>query len=416
MKNRYYSCFTLLEVLIVISILAVLASVSFIAINPYEQIKKSRDSRRLFDLRSLDTAIGIYESQVLNSSTGSSTKIYLSLADSSSDCSSYSLPPAPVGYTYSCVSNDNLYRTDGYGWVPINFNGLPSGSPISKLPIDPLNNQQYYYTYVTGGSHQLTSLLESIDNNVSVHAVNDGGWMPGVFEVGNDLSLGPFTRDNGLVGYWTLDEGSGTVINDYSGQGNNGSKSNGSWESEPTCANSNCLGTAINGLMDTVTINDPTSGVLDFSDSESFSVSFWIETGAHEFVYSYWLNKGGSAAIAGYSVYINNVGVAVFSYADGNGSGTDFVQTTTNLIDSGKHMITFVVDREVNKIFAYTNGILEGTDVSIAEGSAKDSTSSLKFGETNTASSEAVGVVDDLRIYNRALTAEEIKAIYNFAN
>ena len=45
--------------------------------------------------------------------------------------------------------------------------------------------------------------------------------MPGVFETGTDLKLGPFTRDNGLVGYWSFDETSGTLY-DYSGYNNNG--------------------------------------------------------------------------------------------------------------------------------------------------------------------------------------------------
>ncbi len=91
--RKFTTGFTLLELLIVIGILAVLASVTFIAINPAEQLKKTRDSRRLADLKSLDKAVSIYESQAMNSVTGSSTKIYLSLPDTSSTCASYSLPP-----------------------------------------------------------------------------------------------------------------------------------------------------------------------------------------------------------------------------------------------------------------------------------------------------------------------------------
>src|SRR5690349_21380083 len=52
--------FTLLELLIVITIIAVLSVILIVALNPTETLKKSRDTQRLADLASLKTAIGIY--------------------------------------------------------------------------------------------------------------------------------------------------------------------------------------------------------------------------------------------------------------------------------------------------------------------------------------------------------------------
>ena len=58
--------FTLLELLIVIAILAILASVTFVALNPAELLKKSRDAQRLADLAWVQTAINSY---IANTST-----------------------------------------------------------------------------------------------------------------------------------------------------------------------------------------------------------------------------------------------------------------------------------------------------------------------------------------------------------
>jgi len=102
--------FTLIELLIVIAILAVLASVTIIAINPVEIFKRTRDSQRITELKSLNDALNIYETLTMGSITGSTTTVYLSLPDTNSNCSSYSLPTLPTGYSYHCVTADNLTK------------------------------------------------------------------------------------------------------------------------------------------------------------------------------------------------------------------------------------------------------------------------------------------------------------------
>lgn len=49
--------FTLLELLIVIAILAVLASVTVIVINPAELLARARDSQRMGDIAAINTAL-----------------------------------------------------------------------------------------------------------------------------------------------------------------------------------------------------------------------------------------------------------------------------------------------------------------------------------------------------------------------
>ena len=116
----------------------------------------------------------------------------------------WDLPSPPIGWAYHCVPSSSSTRVDGTGWIPVNLTLLSSGSPLSKLPIDPTNTTSsgLYYTYVSGGSYALSSALESQKYLVST-ASQDQGYDPGRYEIGSDLSL--IGRCEGLVGWWPLD-------------------------------------------------------------------------------------------------------------------------------------------------------------------------------------------------------------------
>ncbi|MDP1706479.1 MAG: type II secretion system protein [bacterium] len=133
------SSFTLIELLVVIAILAVLSVAVVFIINPSDIIKQSRDTNRLTDLNNLNKALGIFDVTNPNDFTGTSSVVYVSLPDTSAVCANLSLPALPAGYTYNCVTSSTLTKTDGTGWIPINFASTSYGSPIQRLPVDPVN-------------------------------------------------------------------------------------------------------------------------------------------------------------------------------------------------------------------------------------------------------------------------------------
>jgi prepilin-type N-terminal cleavage/methylation domain-containing protein len=57
MKKKYLRGFTLIELLIVIVIIATLAIVVFVALNPAQRFKDARDARRVTDVETILTAI-----------------------------------------------------------------------------------------------------------------------------------------------------------------------------------------------------------------------------------------------------------------------------------------------------------------------------------------------------------------------
>ena len=129
---------------------------------------------------------------------GDLNTVYISLLDDSSDCSSYSavIPPLASPWGYACVSASNLRNVDGSGWIPVDFTNLAISSPLSNLPVDPVNGIRsgdglYYYVYVPGW--ELIANMESkkfeFGGGDDIEST-DGGDQPHLYEVG-ELTSAP---------------------------------------------------------------------------------------------------------------------------------------------------------------------------------------------------------------------------------
>ena len=134
--------FTLLELLIVIGILAILGTAIVIVLRPTEFNRQSRDSIRTQDLTALRGALDLieFEGKLLKKVVSDpDTIVYVSIPDTDSSCLNIGLPPLPSGWQYRCVTEANLRKVDGNGWVPVDFTKLSTRSPLTKLPVDPVN-------------------------------------------------------------------------------------------------------------------------------------------------------------------------------------------------------------------------------------------------------------------------------------
>lgn len=124
-------------------------------LKPAELLNSSKDVKRMSELGTINKAIALYLFDE-GSSFGSSSKIYISLPDNNSNCSSYpNLPTSTPPYTYNCQPESTYKNTNSTGWIPINFNSISQGSPFSSLPTDPSNDDDngVYFTY-TPEPHQ----------------------------------------------------------------------------------------------------------------------------------------------------------------------------------------------------------------------------------------------------------------------
>src|SRR4030042_5775961 len=244
--------FTLIEWVLVIGILAILAVVVVVVLNPAEWLRQSRDSNRISDLQTINSALGYYLSDG-GSSFGVGNTVYVSIPDSDSGCVNLGLPALPAGWSYKCATSANFRKVDSNGWIPVNLTSVSFGSPLDTLPVDPINTTSSgnYYAYTPGGSWELNGFLESGKYRNS-SASNQ--YLPGIVKIGTDLNLSPIANTTGLVGYWKFDEGSGTTATDSSGNGNTGAW-NGTGSRWATGKVGSYAG-QFNGIDDHITAND----------------------------------------------------------------------------------------------------------------------------------------------------------------
>jgi len=156
-------------------------------------MRRARDGKRITDIKSVNDSINLFKVDE-GTAFGATNTVYISVPDTASDCSGLSLPSIPVDWDYYCVTSANTRNIDGTGWVPIDFSSISSGSPLSKLPIDPVNTDtdELYYSYVTdasGGNWEFNIELQSVQQ--STREASDGGDNASKFEIGSDLTLAP---------------------------------------------------------------------------------------------------------------------------------------------------------------------------------------------------------------------------------
>ncbi|GIW65231.1 MAG: hypothetical protein KatS3mg093_210 [Candidatus Parcubacteria bacterium] len=398
--------FSLIEILVVLGIMAILFSGFFYFWNSTQSFKKVRDSRRISDLQVIDAAIKNLLASSFNFNLGEENVIYISLPDASSTCGNYNLNKVYSPFSYRCQTITNYLRVDGNGWLPINFSSS-SVIVLSSLPKDPLNNSEYFYAYlVKNGRYKLTARFE--DQYFIKKMTEDGGLEPTLYELGSDLRLP--SPHSGLVLYLPFNEGTGTIAYDYSGYNNNGILYSGSsvCSDPPTtgCPQwvSGKVGKALNfdGVDDYIWLGDPESLKV-----YKFTLTGWLKTIAgtsFQQIYR-WRRYGiaiGAPVIGGIS---GRGGVGFYN------SAAMFykVETKTGINDGNSHFLVGTYDKSALKIYLdgnLNNQLSIPAEIYYAPGGAaigRDGDYSIYYFN---------GLIDEVRVYNRALSDQEIKAIY----
>ncbi len=396
------SAFTLIELLIVVAVIAILAVVVVLVINPTELLRQARDANRVSDMNTLNKAVSLYyQSAMDNPSTmfmGTSSVIYLSVPDpaatstAGSDCSSLGLSPAPVGYAYHCAASSTYTRTNGTGWVPINFTSYVTGSVLSRLPTDPVNttSTNLYYTYETDGvgGFKVATFFES-QKDAPLMATDNGN-DPELYERGSNLAL---AAGRGLIGYWPMDEGSGSVANDLSGGNGNLSISGWTWLSGSNCKINGCLG---NGSGTAAAAASPTFNAM--GSQNAFSIAGWMHIasfGGQRFM------SDGSWCNPGRWLYYGTV------FGVTNAAGCSG-QLMTSVIMPTNTWTYFTGTFDGATVKAYINGALY-SQRSVTGVALTTSSQQFLLNEMSTNGD----LFDDLRLYDRALSPAEIQEMYN---
>ena len=401
MRRNSIKSFTLVELLIVIAILAVLAAAVVLVLNPAELIAQSRDTQRITDVNMVKKAVDLF---ILDNSTvslGASQKIYISISDTSATCANITgLPVLPAGWSYSCVTAANLRNINGTGWIPLDFTQVKGGSPIPYLPIDPQNDQTLtkYYQYIPGtNTFELTALMES--EKQAKAAAKDGGIDPGRLEVGSSVSL--WKSASGIAAYWDFEEGSGTVLTDKSDSGNNGT-----WSGTGTYYSTGKVGGYAGSFISQNFADIPDSSSLN--SANALSLVAWI--------------KLVNASATGYVITKNTTGTADIQYDIlhygtekdlnmGLNNSAARCRSATNVITDNNRWYHIATIFDGVKIYLYVDGQQVGLCNYVTP--ITQTTHTVSLGRRKPNDVHLGGDIDEMMIYNRALTAEEVQAIYN---
>jgi hypothetical protein len=240
------------------------------------------------------------------------------------------------------------------------------------------------------------------DGNYSVVVSNDFGSVEsGVVEILVNNS----TLMNDLVGWWKFDETNGTVAYDSSGNGNDGNLTNGpTWtdgkiggalslnnsNSEVNCGNDSSL--ELSGEITLACWINPNSGAEN-------SKIFGKTDNGQENGYSINWDKDYESMIQGGGVQHINGGYDWREW--GNGSVGFATNTWYHIVYMKKNSIEY----------AYVNAVR--VNQWLVKRNIPTNNADFKIGYSEDAASGFKGLIDDVRIYDRALSASEVQALYN---
>lgn len=230
--------------------------------------------------------------------------------------------------------------------------------------------------------------------------------------------------DSSLVGYWDMETLSGTLLKDMSGKGNNGTCYNsgsivscGTGGSGPQFTNGafNTTGRAMNfdGVDDWIDVGTGSSLNVTGNQMTVFViVSPIVEgTGSYDIIgrHSGQSDAQGTMVITSnrltsYQSTLSATGAAVW-----NGIGI----TNHNLPVTGKYVFAFTYDGSKGTVSDLTNGKQESVNFT---GNLVSRTGRTLIGKyvslTNAMLEMYKGSIDEVRIYNRALTPGELQGLY----
>ncbi len=269
---------------------------------------------------------------------------------------------APLAVTFSSAgSSDPDGTTLTYAW---NFG---DGSAVSTAA-------NPSHTYSSSGVYSAVLTVSDGTNNVSA--------TPIAISVANGAS--------GLVAAYGFEEGSGTTLNDLSGNGNTGTATGATWT---TGEFGNAL--SFNGSSSMVSINDAAS--LDLTSG--MTLEAWVYPTSLSSTWSDVIFKSGD-------VYFLMGSTPTSQFPDVGGSFTanNSYGTAALAINTWSHLAG-TYDGTTLKL--YLNGNLVSS-VSVS-GTIPTSTGALSIGGDSGSGQYWTGKIDEVRVYNRALSATEVQ-------
>jgi len=211
--------------------------------------------------------------------------------------------------------------------------------------------------------------------------------------------------DDSLIGWWRMEDNAGnTTVTDYMGNYNGTAQQN---TSSLHTAGHNVSALTFNGSSDYISMPS-----YDFGDN--FTISLWMKPTDTSQILTFASNANSGSGSYGFRFYVNywNTNNRVIYFESAGPSTSGWTQTDGAAVTFGNwSFVTLTVDRAGGDAHIFVNG----TDVT-----DPTSTASTNFTTSTTWNIGKMkdgfpfkGSIDDVMIFNRILTSDEVTAIYN---
>jgi len=301
--------------------------------------------------------------------------------------------------------------------VTLYVDGAPKGTYTSKSPWGSLVNSLAIMMGYQPSSVDEPIALDELQIYNRALTANE---ISQIYNAGSGTQPSCVQPPSGMVAWWPLDETSGTTAADIAGFPNNGTHVNG-----PTPVSGKVAGALrFDGVNDHVRV--PDHAELNVGTG-NFTLDAWVRTGSSGLIVL--VDKRSGPTPQGYSLFLVN-GRLGFQMANGVGSSVcaatptpgracvNYVAppTSPNVADGQWHHVAAVVDRAnaTSGVRLYVDG------VQVFAGSPLtgnlDNTSDLYLGMRTPAQNGGgflPGDLDEVELIKRALTQQEIQAIFN---
>jgi hypothetical protein len=229
----------------------------------------------------------------------------------------------------------------------------------------------------------------------------------------NWLSIGPKSAlTDGLVGHWKLDETSGATITDSSGNSLDGSWTDGDDNDVTGETTTGSISSALtfDGTDDYISIPDD-SNAMDVA--MPVTISAWVYPTSFTSHSPIFASDAGTTGYSGYLLSISTTGAISVQYASGGSTGY-FRRTgtgTTSLTLNQWNHVTGII-RGATDMSIYINGTKDSISYSGTGGDVSFTSSTGHIGHIYTYNRYANGGIDDVRFYDRELSAFEVKSLH----
>jgi hypothetical protein len=215
---------------------------------------------------------------------------------------------------------------------------------------------------------------------------------------------------SGVISHWNMDETVGTTLADDVGN-HTATKTNTLSPSSGKIGGSQYF-----NFFNTEYANVPNTSIYSFASNSSFTISYWmkftdISYGGQDHIIiskGEW-NGGGSLADGMWASGVNGSGKVNFLLRDNTGFKVD-LEGAASYNDGQWHYVTCVRDGATSTSYLYCDGIVIDQNIHTYSGAFTTSLPIRFASLTNSSTPQFyyMGYLDDVTIYNRALSAAEI--------